>query len=377
MVVAESGFPSPLLNLDQGDPLIFESFWSKFNDECTVVIKGNDLMSYMSDPSNVCWFLLPVLRDAIKRIHGVVGNAVTDGKHIVVGTGSTQLFKAALFALSSPDSPLPMNVVALAPYYSEYKDEIEVLSSSLFQWSGDANVYDKDEAYIEVVTSPNNPDGAIRGPVVKSRAEGKLIHDLAYYWPQYTAITDNADHDIMLFTFSKCTGHAGSRLGWAIVKDIEVAEKMTKFIRLSSIGVSKESQTRAAKIIQVICDNYHNPGSAESNLFFHYSKRLMLERWEKLSEVIKNSNVFTVARSQGAYCLFTNESSESHPGFAWLKCKEGIEDCEGYLRKLKIISRSGKRFGVDAKYARLNLLCNDAFFDEFLMRLSNNKWISG
>lgn len=44
---------------------------------------------------------------------------------------------------------------------------------------------------------------------------GKTIHDLAYYWPQYTAISSPANHDIMLFTASKSTGHAGTRVGWA------------------------------------------------------------------------------------------------------------------------------------------------------------------
>lgn len=83
----------------------------------------------------------------------------------------------------------------------------------MFQWDGDASVYDKNEPYIEVVTSPNNPDGTLREPVVNSVAEGKLIHDLAYYWPQFTPITHEADDDVMLFTFSKCTGHAGSRIG--------------------------------------------------------------------------------------------------------------------------------------------------------------------
>ncbi|KAI4314368.1 hypothetical protein L6164_027283 [Bauhinia variegata] len=364
------------LNLDQGDPTVFESFWRELNDECTVVIKGSDLLSYLSDTGNVCWFLLPELRDAVKRLHNVVGNAVTEKKHIVVGTGSTQLFQAALFALSSPDSPHPMNVVAAAPYYSEYKDEVEVVLSRLYKWSGDANVFDKDEAYIEVVTSPNNPDGTLRGPVVKSRAEGKLVYDFAYYWPQYTPITHKADHDIMLFTFSKCTGHAGSRIGWAIVKDIEVAEKMTRYIQMSSIGVSKESQTRVAKIMQVICDNYQNFGYAESKLFFQHSKRLMVKRWKKLNEAIKQSDVFTVAKSQRAYCHFTKELSETYPAFAWLKCKEGIEDCESYFRKLKIITRGGERFGADAKYARLSMLCKDEVFDEFLTRLSNIKWVS-
>ncbi|XP_061372763.1 L-tryptophan--pyruvate aminotransferase 1-like [Gastrolobium bilobum] len=365
--------PNSIINLDKGDPLIYESYWKKMSDECTVVIKGWDLMSYLSDPSNVCWFMLPELRDGIERLHNVVGNAVTKDKHIVVGNGTTQLFQAALYALSSPQDPHPINVVAAAPYYSEYQDEVCVVRSGLYQWDGDAAMYDKNEPYIEVVTSPNNPDGTLRGPVVKSEAKGKLVYDFAYYWPQYTPITHQADHDIMLFTFSKCTGHAGSRIGWAIVKDIEVAKKMTTFVQMSSIGVSKESQTRVAKIIGVICNSYQNFGSMESELFFKYVRRLLRERWEKLRVVIEQNNVFTVAKFPRAYCTFTNESSETYPGFAWLKCQEGIGDCESYLGKLKIIGRGGKRFGGGPEYARLSMLSSDAEFNEFLMRLSNAK----
>ena len=93
-----------------------------------------------------------------------------------------------------------------------YPEETEFLRSGLYKWAGDAYSFDKDGPYIEVVTSPNNPDGAIREAVV-NREGGKLIHDLAYYWPQYTPITGRADYNVMLFTFSKATGHAGSRIG--------------------------------------------------------------------------------------------------------------------------------------------------------------------
>lgn len=91
---------------------------------------------------------------------------------------------------------------------------INYLRTGLFKWTGDARLYKKDGPYIELVTSPNNPDGSIREAVVKG-GEGFVVHDLAYYWPQYTAMTSAADHDVMLFTASKCTGHAGSRIGYA------------------------------------------------------------------------------------------------------------------------------------------------------------------
>lgn len=92
-----------------------------------------------------------------------------------------------------------------------YPAVTDYLRSGLYRWAGDALTF-KGDSYIELVCSPNNPDGTTRAAVLNSN-NGKTIHDLAYYWPQYTTITHAADHDIMLFTVSKSTGHAGTRLG--------------------------------------------------------------------------------------------------------------------------------------------------------------------
>lgn len=103
-----------------GDPRMYESFWRKLGDECTFVIKGYESLSYFSNPKNPCWFLEPKLEDSIKSLHEAVGNAVTDGYSIVVGTGSSQLAQAVLYAVTSPDQPNQTSVVAAAPYYSVY-----------------------------------------------------------------------------------------------------------------------------------------------------------------------------------------------------------------------------------------------------------------
>lgn len=91
----------------------------------------------------------------------------------------------------------------------------DCLKSGLYKWRGDADDFDKDEPYIELVTYPNNPDGSIREAVFNGSGR-ILVHDVAYYWPQYTPISSRADHDIMLFTLSKSTGHAGMRIGYVI-----------------------------------------------------------------------------------------------------------------------------------------------------------------
>lgn len=87
-------------------------------DKTTVVIPGWQFISYFSDIKNVCWFLEPEFAKQAIRLHSLVGNAVTQDRYIVVGTGSSQLYQAVLYALTPTDSPGPMSVVSAAPFYS-------------------------------------------------------------------------------------------------------------------------------------------------------------------------------------------------------------------------------------------------------------------
>ncbi|XP_020270596.1 tryptophan aminotransferase-related protein 2-like [Asparagus officinalis] len=360
-----------IINLDHGDPTIFEEFWARKGEEAAVVIPGWQALSYFSDAGNVCWFLERDFGQEVRRLHKLVGNAVTEDRYIVVGTGSTQLYQAAVFALSPPDASEPMSVVSAAPYYSAYHTKTAYLRSGLFRWAGDARAF-KGDSYIEVVCYPNNPDGFMNKAVLSSDT-GKTIHDLAYYWPQYTAITEPADHDIMLFTISKSTGHAGTRLGWAVVKDQNVAKKMTKFIELNTIGVSKDSQLRAAKILKVISDGYELPNTESPMIrLFDYGRDCLGKRWKRLREAVKATGLFSLPEYPTETCKFTGENFAPYPGFAWMKCeKEEIEDCESFLKGLKILTRGGKHFGVGMKYVRVSMLDREETFNLFIERLES------
>ncbi|XP_057948982.1 tryptophan aminotransferase-related protein 2-like isoform X7 [Malania oleifera] len=302
--------------------MLFESYWEEMGEKCSVVIPGWRSMSYFSNVDSLCWFLEPELADSIGRLHRAVGNAVTEDRHVVVGNGSLQLFQAALYALCSPGGPHPVSVVSAVPYYSSYPEVINLLQSRLYKWEGDAHAYNEEGPYIELVTSPNNPDGFIREPVVKQGRgggpyeadAGKLIHDLAYYWPHYSPITRRADYEIMLFTFSKCTGHAGSRIGY--------------------VGIGKRQRNS--------------------------------EKDDKVHRAKHNRSIKRVPTS----------SCKNLATFAWLKCnKEEIGDCAAFLREHKILTRNGNQFGTNAKYARVSMLDKEEAFNLFLERLSSIQYL--
>ncbi|KAJ4829532.1 Tryptophan aminotransferase- protein 2, partial [Turnera subulata] len=252
--------------------------------------------------------------------------------------------QAALYALSPQDAQEPISVVSAAPYYSAYPALVDCLKSGIHKWAGDAAKFNKDGPFIELITSPNNPDGYNRGPAVH-RTGGKLFHDLAYYWPQYAAISSSADHEIMLFTVSKSTGHAGMRIGLGITYS-HVARKMVKFIELSTIGVSKDSQLRAASVLKVVSDSCEHPGPASNQSLFDEVHNLMATRWSRLRGAVKQSVLFTLPDFSPAFCKFRGQYFEPQPAFAWLKCEEPIEDCQVFLRKYKILTRSLRQFGV-------------------------------
>ena len=57
------------------------------------------------------------LEKYIRKMHSIVGNAVTEGRYLVFGIGSSQLLNAAVYALSSENSSTPSNVLASIPFY--------------------------------------------------------------------------------------------------------------------------------------------------------------------------------------------------------------------------------------------------------------------
>ena len=97
-----------------------------------------------------------------------------------------------------------------------YKEQTEFFRSNDYKFLGDAalwkNASDANVNIIEFVTSPNNPDGQLMKAAVQGNY-AKAIYDHAYFWPHFTAIPAPADEDLMIFTLSKLTGHAGSRFG--------------------------------------------------------------------------------------------------------------------------------------------------------------------
>lgn len=92
------------------------------------------------------------------------------------------------------------------------------------------------------------------------------------------------------------------------MKDAEVAKKMVKFMEISTIGVSKEAQHRAARVLEKIV-------AGEAKGFFEFGKSVMAERWRKLREALKGSEeLLQLPDFPLQYCSFNKELNRARPG---------------------------------------------------------------
>ncbi|XP_058188826.1 tryptophan aminotransferase-related protein 3-like isoform X1 [Rhododendron vialii] len=370
---------------DGGDPLFLEPFWMQHAASSALVVAGWHRMSYVFENNS---HISHELEKHIRRVHSIAKNAATSGKYIVFGAGSTQLLNAAVYALSPQNSSSPAKVVASIPYYPIYETQTGFVNSVNFEFEGDASLWknstsDSSINVIEFVTAPNNPDGKLNKPTLQGPSV-KTIHDLAYFWPHFTAIPAPADEDLMIFTISKLTGHAGSRFGWAVVKDEAVYQRIVWYMILSEMGVSRDAQLRALKLLKVVLEE------GEGNEIFEFAYQTMRKRWERLSRVISMSNRFSIQEIPPQFCTFFQKVRGPSPeipvrilhiskqlylqnaAYAWLKCEwEEDKDCSAVLRGANILSRNGSMFAARNRYVRLSLIRTDDDFEFLLHRMNN------
>lgn len=90
---------------------------------------------------------------------------------------------------------------------------------------------------------------------------------------------------------------------------------MVKFMMVSTIGVSKEAQLRAASLLEIISGSCEINKAPKIDNFFEYSRLLMAERWNKLKHAFgKNEDLLRSPDFPLNYCIFAKKFVETYPG---------------------------------------------------------------
>lgn len=310
------------LDLTWGNAAFLYPFWERR------AIMNSDLGEHMSYGE-----ILNDLEKAIGDLHAKEKNVdlQSGNYHIVIGNGATQVIQAAISGLCCK------HVIATAPYFQRFPAMAAMAGAS---FSTEASV--SAEGYLgynnEIVTVPNNPDGKIN--LATFAMSSGTIYDVCYNWPQYMISGHPIlmNKDILVFSLAKATGHAGTRIGWALVRDHYLAARMRYFIEHQSCGVSIEAQQKAVAIIE-----NHLIGF-ESVMEYGHAK--LRYRWQRLA-------------AEGL------TAEDSNGMFLWIR-----EPSRGFFANLEIHGIQGSAFGGSDEYIRLNMGCSDENFEEFLRRVS-------
>ena len=314
-----------LLDLKVGDPDFCRDYWRDRLLPCSIPL--SKLMAYNPMEAKLA------LESSIIDLHDAIQNADTLKAHVVLGVGATQILAAAMYALKEIGAP--SEIFIRKPYYYRLPD--------LIKFSGCTPLVRAKSHFTELVVSPNNPDNNTQHSHLTSVPD--KIFDLCYNWPHYT-ITKKYNENIMVFSLAKCTGHASSRIGWALVKDSKIADLMNFYIEQTTGGPSVESMIRANSIIVHLVDGHYLSD------FFLSGRNKLISRWEELKQV--TNPLFKPLNSSGM--------------FIWAEYGQGYAR-QDLLFDLNIDSIDGPSSGGRMRQLRLNIGCKEADFQELLLRL--------
>jgi len=300
-----------------------------------------------------------LLYNAICDLHEHMGNLNCDGKYIVLGTGSRQLFWAIRNAMEDIQQGQPKAAFVQTPYYFFYPVGFQAFGEGGWNPS-----YDQmGPQTVEVLTHPNNPDSRERlTPYYANTA--LAIHDLVYYWPMICAeacpnrpYLDMLDEEVMVYSMSKLTGHAGSMVGYAFFKSGAVAAATYQWLYNSNLISSIDAQYRTFSIINNLVRNNFSLGDE----MFNYLTAEMDRRWNVILQTLENNPTD----------LFWMDGA-THGAYLWMAC-DPVMACHNtgasYFAQNGLSVMSGNSFG-EQNHFRINLTIFTDTFDLLMQKLA-------
>lgn len=349
------GFKGPACDQADSGPLdvstnqgfLWEQLWGELEGEPTTTIDSLYRLAYQEP--EVFYDRVPGvgigerLRRVIFDLHDKYANAEVDGYNLVIGYGVSHLINAFQYANKEAYGHVHP-VFSQKPFYY-LLPEFAALNPGLSSWNASTEQpqFPLDDHPVEILVSPQNPTGRVgHAPIYDA---GHVV-DGVFYWPSYTDVDGRLDAETIMFSLSKLTGHSGTRIGWALVKDAEIARLMGDYLYVSTHGISVDAMYRALVILEVFS------GSLGDDMFAYVRARLN-ERYDLIQGVLEHQTEFSIESERG-FCVL------------WVRCP--TENCIDTFATHGILGRDGVEFGTPG-FIRLNLMLHDATFGELLARL--------
>ena len=317
------------LDMRFGNAGFLAPYWERYNNDFLISNATRLSYSYAFGSQSI--------KDAIVALHNKIGNAVTENRHIIVGCGASQMVQAALYALKRQGATVAAAKAPHFPRFVHYADFVGLQFTTDTASPQNAVIF----------TTPNNPDAILQDP---DSRKFRII-DCCYNWPQYTKNVLKLNQDIVIFSMAKATGHASTRIGWALVKDASVASDMEHFIEIQTCGTSVEAQLMARQIL-----NNQTNMEYDGTCFKHGADKLR-GRWTKVKEAFDGLPGIRILNDSGM--------------FIWGKTDGDSSD---FFKKMGILSVNGDHFGMnDRNHFRLNVGTDVKTFFAFIEKVLNEK----
>lgn len=329
-------------NLSYGNPHI----WDEWYDGIDIGIHGRISSLYQLDQPRD-----NRLDECIRALHSHHGHTIDPSTRIVTGCGSTQVILGIIYAMIMHYKKV--RFYEQIPYPPIHKDLVNLCGQ---EWTTNVNTI-FNQPHIEFVTSPNNPDGSLRGPISSARV---VLWDAVYAWPWYGyTLSQVVSHmkkvcdgkiSIPIFSFSKSLGLAGERVGYALISSSvensypHFVQHYQHYVQLSTNGICRSGEG----VCRVISTGYKE--------FPSITERIE-ERYDILTGILK--------------MLIPSIHILSPRGFPYLWIYRQSHDLYRQLCNIGILGIEGSSFGMSNEYVRLSLLCSSSVFNDIISSLQS------
>jgi L-tryptophan--pyruvate aminotransferase len=288
------------------------------------------------------------LNTLVRKLHAKFGNIDTRGKYIVFAQGASQLTSATIAAFKN-QTGRELTLFAPAPYYFVFPWRCAFLPGYCKGFNSSEEQPPAD--LLEVVTIPNNPDGNNRSRAIYPGK--RFFFDAVYYWP---SLFGSAEYNmtplvgpVTLFSFTKLTGHAGSRFGWAVVEDPYFAETMSYWDAIMNAHVAVEQAFRASLLLDYMAGD-------GGDHFMNWVRGRIADRWKRFKPALASQPLMQI-------------DGRENTQYAWVyvRNKTDVEidiGCQG----AGLEPERGIDFGKSG-HIRFNLMEHEVTFMEVLRRI--------